>query len=118
MIKVLHYERVNKNKIIGYVDVEVNINGVSHILRRINHIQHLEKKWFNFSTFKREHTDGKVEYLPFHELGIKVHNTKLLEALHEAVEKYCLENKIASIPPLNLGGESDIGEKDWMGEGF
>jgi hypothetical protein len=105
MIKVLHYERVNKNKVIGYLDIEVIIGGISHIFRKINHIQQGNKRWFNYPTFRRPTQGEETEYLPFHEFGVKIHNTQLLDALHDVVEKYCLENKISPIPILELESE-------------
>ena len=45
MIEVLHYERANKNKTIGYVDIKLPKVGI--IIRKIAHLQDGDKKWFN-----------------------------------------------------------------------
>ncbi len=103
MIEILHYEPVNKNKLIGYVDIRVAINGVSFIFRKINHLADGEKKWFNFPTFKRDVNDPKAEYLPFYELDKKIHGTQLLNALHDPVKEFCMKNKIEEIANLDLG---------------
>ena len=102
MIEILKYERVtNNSKIIGKGDIRVTINEVTWILRRINHFCNGEKKWFSFSNFKDE-SEEEVKYLPYAEMALKMHNNQLLEALHEPVNKYCLENKIADIKPLDF----------------
>lgn len=102
MLEVIHYERVNKDRTIGYVDIQFVENGTPRIIRRIQHVQHGNKKWFAYSNFRRELPNGETVYLPFYEYGIKVHNTQILEGLSALVEEYCLKNKIAEVKPLDL----------------
>ncbi len=104
MIEILHYEPVNKNKLIGYVDIRVTIHGVGQIYRKINHLADGEKKWFNVPSFKRDVNDPQGTYEAFYEFDKKIHTNQLLEALHEPVKQYCLKNKIAEIKPLDLSG--------------
>lgn len=110
-IEILNYRRLNGNSKIGQLDIRVWLNGTQWIIRRINHFQNGTKKWFGYSNFKNEEDLANVHYLPYAELATKVHNTQLFEALHELVEKYCLENKIAEIPPLDMSIHKDAVEE-------
>jgi hypothetical protein len=108
MIEILKYKRVTTSgKIIGQVDIKVFINEVPWIIRRINHFCNGNKRWFAYSNFKDESTN-EPQYLAYAELGMKIHNTQLLEALAEPVAKYCLENNIAEIPTLNISEKKEF----------
>ena len=100
MIEILRYERANKNKIIGYVDIKIPKWGM--IIRKIAHFQSGDKRWFNLPTFFRENKDGSPNYLRYWELEQQAHNGQLLESLHDKVKQYCLENKIAEIEPVDF----------------
>ena len=112
MIEILHYERANKNKIIGYVDVKIIINGLSFILRKLSHMQSGDKRWFNFPSFARKKQNGENEYLRFWQLEIEVYNNQILEKLSEKVKEYCEKNNIPEIQPLDFDKQTI--EKDFM----
>src|ERR1700731_1168758 len=103
MIEVIHYERANKNKIIGYVDIKISLNGMTMIVRKISHVQSGDKKWFNLPTFARDvkGTD-KPLYLKYWQFDLDAHNGQLLEKLTEKVTQYCEQNKIEEVKPLNF----------------
>lgn len=103
MIEIVNYERVCKNKVIGYVDVVIPAMMVPKmIIRRIAHLQSGDKKWFNLPTFKSEKEDGSFQYHRYWQFELEAHNGQFLEALQEQVKKFCLENKIADIEPLQF----------------
>ena len=102
MIEVINYEKANKNKVIGYVDIKLP-NWGNMIIRRIAHIQGDDgSRWFNLPSFPREKGDGTQQYFKYWEFEQGTHNGQLLDQLKEAVKKYCLENKIAEVQPLNF----------------
>lgn len=102
MIKILNYEKANKNRVIGYVDIQLPQWG-NMIIRRIAHIQGENgQRWFNLPSFPREKGDGTQEYLRYWEFELQVHNAQLLETLSELVKKYCQEHHIEETPPLNF----------------
>jgi hypothetical protein len=102
MIEVLHYEKANKNKIIGFVDIKVTIDKLTMIIRKIAHFQNGNRKWFNLPTFTRDKIDGAKYYLKYWQFELEVHNGQLLELLHEKVKEYCTKNNIQEIEPLNF----------------
>lgn len=102
MIEIIKYKRVNKNKIIGYVDIKFP-KWNNMIIRRIAHFQgDGGKRWFSLPSFGEDKPNGQVEYAKYWQFETEAHNTQLLEMLDEKVKAYCLENKIAEIEPLNL----------------
>ena len=102
MIEIINYERVNKNKIIGYVDIKLP-KWNSMIIRRIAHFQgDGGKRWFSLPSFGKEHPDGKVSYIKYWQFETEAHNGQLMEMIETKVKDYCQENKIAEIEPLNL----------------
>ena len=102
MIEVLHYETANKNKIIGFVDVKISLNGMSMIIRKIAHLQSGDRKWFNLPTFSRNKADGSPHYLKYWQFELDAHNGQLLEKLAEKVKEHCKDNNIKEIAPLNF----------------
>jgi hypothetical protein len=102
MIEILNYEKANKNKIIGYVDIRLP-KWNNMIIRRIAHVQgDGGRRWFNLPTFPREKGDGTQDYVRYWEFETQVYNGQLLEELPELVKQYCLQNKIAETTPLNF----------------
>lgn len=102
MVEILHYERANKNKVIGYVDVKVPINKPTILIfRRIAHIQSEDRRWFNLPHFQRE-KDGKTQYLKYCEFETQVYNAQMAERLSEHVKEYCLKNNIHEIDNLDF----------------
>ncbi len=107
MIEILNYERVSKNKVIGYADIKIPpMQTPSMIIRRIAHLQSGDRAWFNLPNFSRDKLTGEKEYLPFWQFELGPHNGQLLESLTKLVEKYCLDHKIAQIESLSFGGAS------------
>jgi len=92
MIEILHYEKVKKNKVIGYVDIK--LPKLNIIVRKIAHLQDADKRWFNFASSPRETGKEKQEYFHYFEFVNPKHNIELFKALHEPVKKYCLDNHI------------------------
>jgi hypothetical protein len=102
MIEILNYEKANKNKIIGYVDVRVPKLGM--VIRKIAHLQSDQKKWFNFPTFSKEQPDGKVRYSSYCQFDLEAHNSQFFEILSEKVKEYCAKHDIKEPEPLDLSG--------------
>ncbi len=92
MIEILHYEKVKKNKIVGYVDIK--LPKLNLILRRIAHCQDQGKTWFNFPAFPRETGKEKPDYVHHYEFINSKHNMELFKALYEPVKKYCQDNHL------------------------
>lgn len=100
MIEIINYERVNKNKIIGYVDIK--LPKINLVIRRIAHLQNGDKTWFNFPNFKKEKSDGTFQYIPYCQFEQTAHNTQLFDHISTLVKKYCEENKIENPKPFDL----------------
>lgn len=107
MIEVVHYEKVNKNKIIGYVDIRVSIADTFMYIRKISHLQSGEKRWFNLPSFSRDKEDGTPQYFRIWELEQQVHNMHLLDSLSDKVKEYCQKNNIKEVEPLNFSEPSN-----------
>jgi hypothetical protein len=102
MIEILNYERVNKNKVIGYVDIILPpMQMPKTIIRRIAHLQNGGKKWFNLPSFSKDSSSGEVKYAKYWQFETEVHNGQMLEKLQDLVNKFCTENKIPEIETLN-----------------
>lgn len=91
-IEVINYEKANKNKVIGYVDIEIPKWGM--VIRRIAHLQSGDKKWFNLPCFPRSQADGTQKYFRYWELKLEAHNGDLMAQLSDKVKEYCEKNKI------------------------
>lgn len=112
MIEILNYEQVNKNKVIGYVDILIPPMQVPKmIVRRIAHLQSGDKKWFNLPTFSKEKPDGTAQYYRYWQFELDAHNGQILESLGDKVKEFCLAHHIAEVEPLNFNsGLSDLTE--------
>lgn len=101
MIEVIHYERANKGKVIGYVDIL--LPAWKMIIRKIAHIEGENgSRWFKLPSFQRQRTHGSHEYLNFWQFETEVHNSQLLNHLADRVKEYCYIHQIADIPALKL----------------
>ena len=98
MIEILKYVPANKNKIIGYVDIEIKKMGI--ILRRILHIQSGDKRWFALPSFLDETATGNNKYARYFQFKKEAHNTELLGMLPKLVEDFCRENEVPTVKPL------------------
>ena len=102
MIEILNYERVNRNKVIGYVDIKLP-KWNNMIIRHIAHIQGNDgNQWFNLPSFSYEDEEGVTKYKKYWEFETQVHNGQLLNSLNELVKKYCEDNHIEEIPTVQL----------------
>lgn len=103
MTEIIHYERCNKNKCIGYVDICVPITKPTNIVfRRIAHIQSGDRRWFNLPSFGREMPNGEMKFLKSFEFQTQVYNGQLMESLPEKVREYCAKNGIEDIAPMDF----------------
>ncbi len=108
-IEVLHYETFSKDgsKIIGFVDIRIP----KMFGWEINHIAHMQsanKRWFKYSTYKRDTSKG-TQYKPYGKFGEPSYNEELLEMLSEPVKEYCEQNGISITPQpaaLNFNNNS------------
>ena len=90
MVEVLHYEKSEKGKVIGYADLRVPIlKPVVLILRKVAHLASGDKKWFNLASFKRQNSDGTDTYLKYAEFENKIFNSHLFEKLNAKIDEYC-----------------------------
>lgn len=101
MIEIIHYEKANKNKVIGYVDIRIP-KWNNMIIRKIAHLQSGERKWFNLPSFSRELPTGEPQYLKFFQFEAELHNDQILNLLHSKVNEYCEKNQIEQIQPLDF----------------
>ena len=101
MIEILNYEKVGRNKIIGYVDVKLIINGISMIIRKVVHFQSGDKKWFNLPAFKEER-NGNTKFFRYWQFEADGHNTKFLNVLTDKVKEYCDKHGIKEFETLNF----------------
>lgn len=98
MIEIIKYVPINKNKIIGYVDISIPaIQMPKTILRHIAHLQNGEKSWFNLPSFPQEKADGKMEYLRYWEFEHQAYNKQIMQAIEREVKKYLI-NSLNSTP--------------------
>ncbi len=89
MIEILNYEKAEKNKVIGYVDIKVTINKpTTFILRKIAHLASQEKKWMNYPSYPKEQMDGSQKYFRYAEFADQSLNTNFLNLLSDEVKKY------------------------------
>ena len=100
MIEILHYEKVNKNKVIGYVDIKISLEKFCVIIRRIAHLQSGDKKWFNLPNFRRDKADGTPNYLKYFQFEQEAHNGQLMNSLAEKVKEFCEKNNIKEAEPI------------------
>lgn len=101
-MEILHYEKANHNKTIGYVDVRVPILKPTIIIfRKIAHVQSGERRWFNLSSFGRE-KNGITNYFKHAEFETQVYNTQLLESMGEKVKEFCRIHGIEEVEPMNF----------------
>lgn len=109
MIEILNYEAVNKNKIIGYVDILIPEMPMPRtIIRRVPHFQSGENRWFSLPTFTREKLDGTHEYLRYWQFEIEIYNSQLLGSLSEQVKEFCKNKNIKEIEPLKFDEQVSI----------
>jgi hypothetical protein len=106
MIEILHYERANKNKIIGFVDIKFP-KWNNMIIRKIAHLQSGDRRWFNLPTFSREKLDGTPEYLKYWHFELEVHNGQLLEQLPALVKSFCEKHGIEEHAAVNFDAPLD-----------
>lgn len=91
MIEVIKYEKVNKNKVIGWVDVEIHKSGM--VIRRIAHLESGEKKWFNFPAYSIPKDSGEgYKFFPYIQFKKDAHNGEFFKLLHEKVAEYLEKN--------------------------
>lgn len=118
MTEILYYERENKNKTIGYVDILIPIKKpVNLILRKVSHVQSGDRRWFNLASFNRQKQDGSNNYLKFAQFEIEAYNTQLLEGLGEKLKEYCQKNNIEELQAYNFD-ESPVTRMDEAGLPF
>lgn len=101
MIEIINYQKVNKNKVIGLVDIKIP-NWNNMIIRKIAHIQSGDRRWFNLPSFSREKKDGTPEYLKYWQFELEIHNSQLLELLTEKVKEFCEKHNIIESTPLDF----------------
>jgi hypothetical protein len=101
MIEVIHYERANKNKVIGYVDIKIP-KCFNMIIRKIAHLQNGDQRWFNLPSFTRDTIEGHHAYYKYWEFELACHTAQILEELPEKVKEYCLNNGIEESTPLEF----------------
>ncbi len=105
MIEVINYQRENRNKVIGYVDIKL---WDKIVVRRIAHLQSGDRRWFNLATFPRKKEDGTSDYKKYFEFSTEVHNSQLLDSLSEKVKEFCEKHNIPEIEPLSFTTAFDI----------
>ena len=89
MIEILKYEKADKNKIIGYVDVKVSVTKPTEfIFRRIAHLSSNDKKWLNYPSYPKQMDDGKPQYLRYAEFQEDTLNKKFFELLAVELKSY------------------------------
>lgn len=103
MIEIINYTRVNKNKVIGLVDIRIPKFGL--IIRKIAHLQNEERKWFNFPTYSKDSSDGKTKFYPYVQFELEMHNGKFFQLLSEKLKEYCDMHNIPEPEPLDLSGK-------------
>ena len=95
MIEIINYEKAEKNKVIGYVDVKVTISKpTTFILRKIAHLESQDKKWMNFPSYPKEQVDGTPKYYRYAEFNEQALNTSFLNLLAEELKKYLEKEKV------------------------
>ncbi len=95
MIEIINYEPVDKNKVIGYADVNITFkNPVTLTFRRISHLSNNGKKWINLPCFSKPNTNGGLEFHRYMEITDQSRNVKLMEMLSEEIKKYMELNRI------------------------
>ena len=109
MVQVIHYERANQNKTIGYADIRVPIlKPTVMVFRKIPHMQSGDRKWFNLPTFTRVKKDGTNSYLKFAQFETEVFNSQILESLGEKVKEFCAMHGIVEVESMDFDTFPDI----------
>lgn len=109
MVEVINYEKVNKGKTVGYVDIKLTINKpTTLILRRIRQIESNGKKWLAMPNFTQESSlNGELsnKYIKYYEFEIEDYNIKLLSGLKEKIAEFIEKNlsneSFSAITPEN-----------------
>lgn len=109
MVEVIHYEKANKNKTVGYVDLRIPIlKPTVLILRRLPHTCSGDKQWFNLASFSRQNADGTQTYLKFAEFENQIFNSHMMEGLHAKVEAYCKTHPVKEVERMDFGSFPEI----------
>lgn len=92
-IIILKYEKVSKNKTIGYVDVLLPKLGIE--IRRISHLENEGKQWFNFPFYKEESPTGEHTYNNYLKFSNESHQKKFFELLSSTLKEYLKKDENA-----------------------
>jgi hypothetical protein len=94
MIEIINYEKTEKNKVIGYVDIKLTCEQPTvWVLRKIAHLENQDKRWLNFPSFPKDQPDGSQKYFRYAELFVPQLNVNLLEHVHSELKKYLGKEK-------------------------
>lgn len=97
-IQILNYEKVNKNKVIGYVDIRIPKWGVT--LRRIAHLQSGDKSWFNFPMFSQEQANDKLKFTPYISFDQPMHSSEFFKTISDLVDDFLSKGPISETIPF------------------
>lgn len=91
MIEVLSYERAEKNKLIGYVDVKIPKAGL--LIRRIAHFKNGEREWFSFPAYSIPKAEGGYNFIPYIQYESEVHKNEFFKQLSIKVKEHLSSKK-------------------------
>lgn len=102
-MEIIYYEKAEKNKTVGYVDLRIPIvRPAVLILRKLPHLGSGNKRWFNLASFNRPKSDGSNNYLKYAEFENQMANSYLLENMSEKVKVYCEKHGIREMEEINF----------------
>jgi hypothetical protein len=108
MIEILAYEKANKNKVIGYVDIKIIVSGLSMIIRKIAHFQNGSQEWFSLPVFSKGEFGQPLNYFKYWQFETEAHNNQLLESIRDKVKDFCQKNGIQATPALKFDEQVQV----------
>jgi hypothetical protein len=110
MVEIIRYEKADKAKVKGYVDVRVPIvKPAILVIRKIAYINNGNKKFFNLPSFTRDANQAKPKYERYFEFETPTFNSHLLDSLHESIKEYFQQHNICEDQPNFAPIEEDFG---------
>ena len=106
MIEIIRYESASKNKTIGYVDIKLTTRAATMIIRKIQHVQSGDRKWFSLPCLARE-AEGAMEYPRYWQFCNEDYNKHLLNLLPKLVDEYLAKQSAPTYEMPTCGLDDD-----------
>jgi len=97
-IEILNYEKANKGKVVGYLDIKATLKEPTIIAKRIAHLESNGKSWLNLPNFILELPDGSKSFVPWWQLYPQTTNAQFMEAIKQKLDLHLAAKENDSLP--------------------